>query len=70
MYLARLDHPADFDGWREAARTALALGVPPEEMAFAVGADPRRFSPNRCPTVPPTPRRSTCPKAFPMWRAS
>jgi len=37
MFLARLDYPADFDGWREAARTALALGIAPEAMSFAVG---------------------------------
>ncbi|WP_206456145.1 UdgX family uracil-DNA binding protein [Aurantimonas marina] len=37
MFFARLAFPADFDGWRQAARTALALGIPPEEMSFVVG---------------------------------
>ena len=37
MFEARLGFPADFDGWREAARRALALGIAPEALSFQVG---------------------------------
>ena len=39
MFNAVLAFPADFDGWRDAARTALRLRVPPEELSFTVGEE-------------------------------
>jgi uracil-DNA glycosylase len=47
----RLDHETDFEGWREAARRLLALGVRPEDAAWRVGeAQPGLFD-----DVPPPP---------------
>ena len=37
MRNAVLAFPADFDGWRDAARTALRLDIPPEELSFTIG---------------------------------
>ncbi len=65
MYLARLDHPADFDAWREAARTAVALGVPPEEMAFAVREEPAPLFADPLPERPADAPPFNVPKAFP-----
>jgi DNA polymerase len=36
MYCATLAHSADLDGFRRAARTALALGIAPQELEWAV----------------------------------
>jgi DNA polymerase len=36
MYLATLAHPADLDGFRRAARVALALGIAPAELEWSV----------------------------------
>ncbi|KQT69713.1 MULTISPECIES: UdgX family uracil-DNA binding protein [unclassified Aureimonas] len=66
MYVARLAHPADFDGWREAARTAVELGIPPEEMSFAVGEEVANLFAEPLPDRAPEPeRRVTVAKAFP-----
>ena len=37
MFTVTLDHPADFDGWRAAARAALLQGVPPDAIEWRVG---------------------------------
>ncbi|MCB2053338.1 MAG: UdgX family uracil-DNA binding protein [Geminicoccaceae bacterium] len=37
MRSVRLAHPADFDGWRDAARALDAAEVPPEEVVWRVG---------------------------------
>lgn len=65
MYLARLDHPADFDGWREAARTALALRIPPEEMAFALPGDLAPLFAEALPERPADAAPFNVPKSFP-----
>lgn len=47
-----LDHEADFDGWRRAART-LALGnIPPEQALWAVGKSTDLFADNSAPPAP------------------
>lgn len=39
MHRVTLDHPADLDGFRKAARTALALGIAPEALDWAVAGE-------------------------------
>jgi DNA polymerase len=39
MYRATLEHPADLDGFRKAARTALALGLGPADLDWAIAGD-------------------------------
>ncbi len=39
MYRATLEHPADLDGFRKAARTALARGIAPEALDWAIAGD-------------------------------
>jgi uracil-DNA glycosylase len=52
----RLDHETDFEGWREAARRLLALGVRPEDAAWRVGeAQPGLFDDAVPPPPPPPP---------------
>jgi probable DNA metabolism protein len=44
MYAANLAFPADFDGWRHAARNFLAADVAPEQILWVVeGDDPNLF---------------------------
>ncbi|WP_336739209.1 UdgX family uracil-DNA binding protein [Aureimonas altamirensis] len=43
MFAATLSHPADFDGWREAARIALSHGLTPEAMSFVVEGEGALF---------------------------
>ncbi len=66
MFFASVSHPADFDGWRAAARRAVALRVSPEDMSFAVeGETPNLFAkplPDETPAAAPG---VTVPKAFP-----
>ncbi len=38
-YEARLAHPSDFEGWRTAARSALALRLPPEAIVWRVAGE-------------------------------
>ncbi len=40
MYRALLAHPADLDGFRRAARVALALGIDPQALDWAVAGEP------------------------------
>jgi probable DNA metabolism protein len=65
MFHARLDHPADFDGWRAAARTAAELGIPPEEMSFSVGDDPSGLFAEPLPPRSDGAKAITVAKAFP-----
>ena len=52
MFLARLAHEADYEGWRSAAR-ALALNeVPPEQVAWAVGDQQSLFGSEPLPAAP------------------
>jgi DNA polymerase len=39
MYCATLAHPADLDGFRRAARVALALGIAPQALEWAVAGE-------------------------------
>jgi DNA polymerase len=39
MRLIRLEHDTDFAGWRRAARSLRAGGVPPEAVTWAVGSE-------------------------------
>ncbi len=65
MFLARLDHPADFAGWREAARTALLLGIAPDEMGFAVEGEPAPLFAEALPAAPAEAPVFNVPRAFP-----
>ncbi|MBO0904386.1 UdgX family uracil-DNA binding protein [Jiella sonneratiae] len=66
MYNAPLAFPADFDGWRDAARRALTLRIPPEEISFTVGGEtPGLFAEELPETAPATAAQPTVPKAFP-----
>lgn len=40
MPSVELAHPADFAGWRAAARGLLGLGVPPEQVAWRIAGEP------------------------------
>ncbi|MCQ8782018.1 UdgX family uracil-DNA binding protein [Aurantimonas sp. CSK15Z-1] len=64
-YHATISSPADFGGWRAAARTALALGVAPEHMVFVPeGETPPLFA-EPLPEPPADARQPTVPRAFP-----
>lgn len=65
MYEAILSHPADFEGWREAARTALLLGVAPERLSFAVAGENGGLFAEPLPGPPEGALPPTVPKAFP-----
>ncbi|WAJ29724.1 UdgX family uracil-DNA binding protein [Antarcticirhabdus aurantiaca] len=65
VYLARLAHPADFEGWRVAARDALALDLPPERIAFAVDGDPAPLFGEPMPEAPTQAEAVNVPRAFP-----
>lgn len=55
MPSVELAHPADFAGWRAAARGLLRQGVPPEEVAWRVAGEPSDLLADRpMPQVPPT----------------
>ena len=45
MYTIRLDHPADFDGWRQAARLHLAVATRPEELVWEVSGESADMQP-------------------------
>ncbi|MBP0617618.1 UdgX family uracil-DNA binding protein [Jiella mangrovi] len=65
MFNARLAFPADFDGWREAARRALKGQIPPEALSFSVGEEaPGLFAEELLPPDPGA-AQPTVPKAFP-----
>ena len=65
MFQAVLSHQADFDGWRVAARTALALGIVPEEMGFAVEGEAGGLFAEPLPLPPAEAPQAFVPKAFP-----
>ncbi|WP_102960004.1 UdgX family uracil-DNA binding protein [Mangrovicella endophytica] len=65
MFVAKLDHPADFDGWRGAARAALALGIAPEDMGFAVEGEVAGLFAEPLPPLPEDARPAFVPKQFP-----
>ena len=65
MFVARLAFAADFDGWRQAARTALALGVSPEQMSFVGGEEAPGLFAEPLPDAPADAAQPTVPKAFP-----
>ncbi|MBB4002899.1 UdgX family uracil-DNA binding protein [Aurantimonas endophytica] len=69
MFTAPLSFPADFDGWRIASRTALSLGVPPEEMSFTVGEEAPGLFAEPLPLPPASASQPTVPKAFPELAA-
>ncbi len=65
MFNVPLAFPADFDGWRNAARRALTLGVAPEDIGFTIGdAAPGLFA-EPLPEPPAGALQPTVPKAFP-----
>ena len=63
MHQITLAHPADYEGWRAAARTLAAARVPPAEVAFNVAGTADLFAAPATPRPPPT-RALTVPKAF------
>jgi DNA polymerase len=65
MFFARLDHPADFEGWRAAARTALALGLAPDQMSFTVGDEAPGLFAEPLPPAPADAPQPSVAKAFP-----
>ncbi|MEF2073073.1 UdgX family uracil-DNA binding protein [Consotaella aegiceratis] len=65
MKLARLAGEADFEGWRTAARTALALGLDPAELVFAVGDTAPELFAEPLPPLPADAPQFTVPRAFP-----
>ncbi|MEF2549502.1 UdgX family uracil-DNA binding protein [Aurantimonas sp. E1-2-R+4] len=65
MHVARLACSADFDGWRPAARTALALSIPPEALSFVVGDEAPGLFAEPLPEAPADAAQPTVPKAFP-----
>ena len=58
-----LSHPADFEGWRTAARALAAAQVPPAEVAFTVAGTADLFVASATPAPRPT-RALSVPKAF------
>jgi probable DNA metabolism protein len=57
-----LAHQADWPGWRDAARSLAAANIPPEEIAWSVGAPDDLFAD---PAAPPLqPAAFTVPRAF------
>ncbi|MCE7027559.1 UdgX family uracil-DNA binding protein [Jiella avicenniae] len=65
MFDARLAFPADFEGWRTAARTALTLRLPPEELSFTIGDEAAGLFAEPLPAPPANAPQPTVPKAFP-----
>ena len=65
MFNARLAFSADFDGWREAARAALMLGVRPEGLSFTVGEETPGLFDEPLPAANTDALQPTVPKAFP-----
>ncbi|MBC8129879.1 MAG: UdgX family uracil-DNA binding protein [Rhizobiaceae bacterium] len=65
MFHVRLSHPSDFDAWRDAARTALELGIAPEDMTFTAGDDAPGLFAEPLPPPSASPRQITVAKAFP-----
>jgi DNA polymerase len=53
MFTVRLDHPADFDGWRAAARQALQAGVDPAAIAWRVAGEAGDLLAGDTPLPPP-----------------
>jgi DNA polymerase len=65
MRLIRLESPIDFSGWRRAARSLIASGVPPENVEWTVGAFPSLLGGDDDEDDPPSPpSQFTVPKAF------
>lgn len=70
MRVAALAHPADFEGWREAARVCLAAGARPHEVAWRIGEEPDLFAalaplPSAAPSAaPPTEPAFRVPREF------
>jgi DNA polymerase len=65
MRLIRLESPIDFGGWRRAARSLIAGGVPPENVEWTVGAFPSLLGGDDEEDGPPSPPpQFTVPKAF------
>ncbi len=58
-----LAHPADYEGWRTAARALAAAQIPPAEVAFTVAGTADLFAARDTPAPAPT-RALTVPKAF------
>ncbi|MFD2236752.1 UdgX family uracil-DNA binding protein [Aureimonas populi] len=64
MFEVRLGAPADFEGWRQAARTALALGIAPQDMGFMVEGEAGGLFAEPLPPMPPDARQAFVPRAF------
>mgnify|MGYP003645607513 CR=1 FL=1 len=65
MFDARLAYPADFEGWRMAARTALTLELPPEELSFTIGEAAAGLFAEPLPEPPADALQPKVAKAFP-----
>ncbi|KQT88000.1 UdgX family uracil-DNA binding protein [Aurantimonas sp. Leaf443] len=64
MFTAALSFPADFDGWRAAARRALLSGVRPQDMAFTVGDETPGLFAEPLPEPPSEAPQPSVPKSF------
>ncbi|ALN74495.1 UdgX family uracil-DNA binding protein [Aureimonas sp. AU20] len=65
MFEARLAFPADFDGWRDAARSALALRIAPEALSFQVGEGAGGLFAEPLPPAPADAPPFSVPRSFP-----
>jgi len=60
-----LSHPADVDGWRDAARRLLAQGVPPVSVTWTVtGEQPTLFAGDPAPLMEPPTATVRVPRRF------
>ncbi|SJZ96135.1 UdgX family uracil-DNA binding protein [Consotaella salsifontis] len=64
MKFVRLSSPTDFEGWRQGARMALALGVDPADIEFTVGESAASLFAEPLPPAPDVGGRFTVPRAF------
>ncbi|MEN3792740.1 UdgX family uracil-DNA binding protein [Fulvimarina sp. MAC3] len=64
MYSADLAFPADFEGWRSAARAAFSNRVRPEDLTFTVDGEGAGLFSDPLPPFDPSGPQPTVPKAF------
>ncbi|RFC63582.1 DUF4130 domain-containing protein [Fulvimarina endophytica] len=64
MHSADLAFPADFDGWRQAARAAFSNGVAAEDLAFTVNGEGGSLFAQALPAYDPAGPQPVVPKAF------
>ncbi|MCA3254728.1 MAG: UdgX family uracil-DNA binding protein [Alphaproteobacteria bacterium] len=64
MRVVTLDHPADFDGWRTAARALAAADVPAHEVTWQVAGDTGDLLATAAEPPPAAPARFSVPRTF------